>query len=226
MSTTELEPRPEGEIVPATTVDAKPKVSPALNNRVLSPLLLPLAAILFVALYTINLSRVFLAGGKNPAVFVAGSVTLVILIGAATISASRHARSLSLGLTVAGFVALIVMSGLLTLGESQEKKTATASFTAPTGPAVASTSVTAGPALAFNPNTITTKAGINEFDVTAAAGGHTFEIHEVPGFKLDLVKAGQYKGKVDLKAGTYHYFCAIPGHEAAGMKGTITVTAS
>jgi hypothetical protein len=55
MSTTELEPRPEGEIVPAATVDAKPKVSPALNKRVLSPLLLPLAAILFVALYTINL---------------------------------------------------------------------------------------------------------------------------------------------------------------------------
>ena len=26
------------------------------------------------------------------------------------------------------------------------------------------------------------------------------------------------------KPGTYTFFCAIPGHEAAGMKGTITVT--
>jgi uncharacterized cupredoxin-like copper-binding protein len=28
---------------------------------------------------------------------------------------------------------------------------------------------------------------------------------------------------VDLKPGTYTLFCAIPGHEAAGMKTTITV---
>jgi len=26
------------------------------------------------------------------------------------------------------------------------------------------------------------------------------------------------------KAGDYTYYCAIPGHEAAGMKGTLTVT--
>jgi plastocyanin len=26
-----------------------------------------------------------------------------------------------------------------------------------------------------------------------------------------------------LKAGTYEYYCSVPGHEAAGMKGTLTV---
>ena len=27
----------------------------------------------------------------------------------------------------------------------------------------------------------------------------------------------------DLKAGTYTFYCPVPGHEAAGMKGTLTV---
>jgi plastocyanin len=29
--------------------------------------------------------------------------------------------------------------------------------------------------------------------------------------------------EVDLKPGTYEYYCPVAGHEAAGMKGTLTV---
>jgi plastocyanin len=29
---------------------------------------------------------------------------------------------------------------------------------------------------------------------------------------------------VTLKAGTYNYYCSVPGHEAAGMRGTLIVS--
>jgi uncharacterized cupredoxin-like copper-binding protein len=29
---------------------------------------------------------------------------------------------------------------------------------------------------------------------------------------------------VTLKAGTYDYYCPVPAHKAAGMKGTLTVS--
>jgi plastocyanin len=38
-----------------------------------------------------------------------------------------------------------------------------------------------------------------------------------------VVAKGVSSFKADLKAGTYTYFCEVPGHEAAGMKGTLTV---
>ena len=37
-------------------------------------------------------------------------------------------------------------------------------------------------------------------------------------------KGGTSKLVVALKPGTYVFYCSVPGHAAAGMKGTLTVT--
>jgi uncharacterized cupredoxin-like copper-binding protein len=51
--------------------------------------------------------------------------------------------------------------------------------------------------------------------------GHDFWI---AGKKTPLVAPGKSaKLTVTLKAGKYQYKCTVPGHAAAGMKGTLTV---
>jgi plastocyanin len=37
-------------------------------------------------------------------------------------------------------------------------------------------------------------------------------------------KGGTSAVTVTLKKGTYSFYCPVPGHKAAGMKGTLTVT--
>jgi len=41
--------------------------------------------------------------------------------------------------------------------------------------------------------------------------------------QTELIAEGSSSAVVNLKPGTYHYYCTVPGHREAGMEGTLTV---
>jgi plastocyanin len=82
----------------------------------------------------------------------------------------------------------------------------------------------------FEPSTIDAKAGsVTFFLVNGGTASHDMAIRDPSNNRVavsDLISAGDtFVFTVSsIAAGTYTYFCDQPGHEASGMKGTLTVT--
>ncbi|TMB98531.1 MAG: hypothetical protein E6J40_06170 [Chloroflexi bacterium] len=82
----------------------------------------------------------------------------------------------------------------------------------------------------FEPSTIPAPAGkVVFYLVNAGTTSHDMVIRDSTGKRLaasELVSAGDsFVFTVStLTAGTYTIFCDQPGHEASGMKGTLTIT--
>jgi plastocyanin len=99
-----------------------------------------------------------------------------------------------------------------------------------TGSASASLSIAADPsgALKFTKSTLTAKAGTVTISFTNGSPlAHNLTVQQ--GTSGAVVGAtptfmgGTKTLTLKLKAGTYTFYCSVPGHRAAGMQGTLTV---
>jgi plastocyanin len=81
--------------------------------------------------------------------------------------------------------------------------------------------------LAFEEKEVTAKAGKDTVDFTnQSAVPHDVKIEDSSGKEIggtEIVSEGSESAVVDLKPGTYTFFCSVPGHREAGMEGTLVV---
>jgi plastocyanin len=81
--------------------------------------------------------------------------------------------------------------------------------------------------LKYNTKTLSAKAGQVAIDFTNKSPlPHNVTIESSSGAKVGATptfNGGSKTLSVNLKPGTYKFFCSVPGHRMAGMEGTLTV---
>jgi plastocyanin len=98
---------------------------------------------------------------------------------------------------------------------------------APSTAGTVSTAADPSGALAFTPKVLTAKAG--RISVTLANNSsvpHGLTLVDPSG--VEVASAPPFTGgrktfSVAVKAGTYSFYCTVPGHKQAGMVGTLAV---
>jgi len=84
-----------------------------------------------------------------------------------------------------------------------------------------------GGQLAYTTTEASAKAGKVTVDFNNPQGlTHDVAIEDSGGKtvgKTELIAEGEDSATVNLKPGTYTFYCSVPGHREAGMEGTLTV---
>jgi len=103
------------------------------------------------------------------------------------------------------------------------------------GSAVAASGAPARPAATYKLSASKTGLKFNVTTIRAKAGKVTLSMSNPSSFPHAVGIKGKSKGKTvnkggtstvtaTLKKGTYTFYCPVPGHEAAGMKGKLIVS--
>jgi plastocyanin len=142
-------------------------------------------------------------------------------------------------------VGLVVLAGCGSSSSSSTTSSASEPAAPATTPATTSSAAAATPApaagasstlslsanaegqLKYNTTSLTAKAGKVAINFTnTAPEDHNVTIETSSGTMVGATPTFQGGSKtlsVTLKAGTYKFYCSVPGHRMAGMEGTLTV---
>jgi uncharacterized cupredoxin-like copper-binding protein len=129
-------------------------------------------------------------------------------------------------MVVARIRGLVAVGALVVLLAACGGSDSSGTYTEPKGPPVATVSLEAGNTY-FKPDKVkASPPGIIEIKVkNVESGVHDLVIRDIPGFQVEVSGEGDVaSGKVKLTKGKYEFYCTIPGHREAGMKGTLTVS--
>jgi len=154
---------------------------------------------------------------------------------------AAKARSMPIASILAVAAGLLVLAGC---GSSSSSSSSTSTpTTAATSTGTSSTPATApataggGSALSleanpegqlkYNTTSLTAKAGKVSIDFTNMSPlGHNLTVASSSGAVVGATptfEGGSKTLSLDLKPGTYKFYCTVPGHRQAGMEGTLTV---
>lgn len=148
-------------------------------------------------------------------------------------------RTLSVSTLVVGALALAgcgsSSSSSTSSSTAAPAATPTTSSTTSSTPAASAQAASSKLSLAANPEgqlkydktSLTAKAGAVSIDFANSSPlGHNVTIESSGGKILGATPTFQGGSKtlsLNLKPGTYKFFCSVPGHRMAGMEGTLTV---
>lgn len=77
----------------------------------------------------------------------------------------------------------------------------------------------------FEPDSLSAEAGSITFEVENVGGAeHTLVIEDTEETVVDVDPGSTATGTTELEAGTYTFYCDVPGHREAGMEGTLEVS--